>query len=85
MVEAVLGGALELAALPLTANPRHRAAFEGALQHIEAALAAADQAFTGDLLAIDVHEALEILGEITGETASEELLDLIFGQFCVGK
>lgn len=85
MVEAVLGGRLELASTPLTANPRHRAAFECALRHVEAALEAAERGVYGDLQAIDVHGALVALGEVTGETASEDLLDTIFGQFCVGK
>ncbi|MEN6480490.1 MAG: tRNA uridine-5-carboxymethylaminomethyl(34) synthesis GTPase MnmE [Anaerolineales bacterium] len=85
MVEAVLGGRLELASTPLTANPRHRAAFERALGQVEAALMAAEQGLYGDLQAIDVRGALVALGEVTGETASEDLLDTIFGQFCVGK
>jgi len=85
MVEAVLGGRLELASTPLTANPRHRAAFERALGQVEAALEAAEQGLYGDLQAIDVRGALVALGEVTGETASEDLLDTIFGQFCVGK
>jgi len=38
-----------------------------------------------ELLALDVREALDALGQITGETTPDDILDLIFGQFCIGK
>ncbi len=38
-----------------------------------------------ELLAFELREALATLGEITGETTPEDLLDIIFGQFCIGK
>jgi tRNA modification GTPase len=37
------------------------------------------------LLAVDLHSALSALGEITGETVGEDLLDEIFRNFCIGK
>ncbi len=40
---------------------------------------------TADLLAVDIKEAWDALGEITGETASEEVIAEIFSKFCVGK
>ncbi len=38
-----------------------------------------------ELLALDLRSALTALGEITGDTTTEELLDLIFSSFCIGK
>ncbi len=38
-----------------------------------------------DMVATDIREALASLGEITGETVTEEILDRIFSQFCIGK
>ena len=38
-----------------------------------------------DLAATEIREALDILGEISGETATEEILSAIFSRFCIGK
>ena len=38
-----------------------------------------------ELLALDLREALHVLGEVTGETTPDDILDLVFGQFCIGK
>ncbi len=38
-----------------------------------------------DLLAIDLRDALDSLGEVTGETTADDVLDRIFQQFCIGK
>jgi len=40
---------------------------------------------TGDFLAMDIHQALHYLGEITGEITTDDLLDNIFSKFCIGK
>jgi tRNA modification GTPase len=38
-----------------------------------------------DFVGIDITVSLNALGEITGDTVTEELLDTIFSQFCIGK
>jgi tRNA modification GTPase len=43
------------------------------------------EGITGDLLAMDIRQALHYLGEITGEITTEELLGNIFSKFCIGK
>jgi tRNA modification GTPase len=40
---------------------------------------------TTDMLAIDIHEVLNYLGEITGEITTDEILGNIFKNFCIGK
>jgi tRNA modification GTPase len=38
-----------------------------------------------ELVAADLRHSLQFLGEVTGETAPDEVLDLIFNRFCIGK
>jgi len=65
---------------PLT-RARHRAALEEAAS----VLAEARMADWPELRAESLRLALRALGRVTGEVATEEILDLIFGQFCIGK
>jgi tRNA modification GTPase len=44
-----------------------------------------DTDVSGDLLAMDIRQALYYLGEITGEITSDDLLGNIFSKFCIGK
>lgn len=85
LVEAVFSGRIVLSDEPVASNPRHRDSFRRALQHVTDAQEASRQHLPVDLMSIDVSEAVFALGEVTGETASEELLDSIFGRFCIGK
>jgi tRNA modification GTPase len=65
---------------------RHREALVSAASCLrEAAALAGDLPSAPELVAARVREALSALGVITGETATEELLDRIFATFCVGK
>ncbi len=54
----------------------------GAIQHIQEGL---DAQLSGDLLAIDIRQALHYLGEITGQVTTDDLLGNIFANFCIGK
>jgi tRNA modification GTPase len=85
IVDLLLGGRVTASDVPLVSNPRHTAALRRALDHVHTALAGEQQGLSADLVAIDVRAAVDELGEITGETASEDLLEAIFSQFCLGK
>lgn len=65
---------------PLT-RARHRAALEECLEHLQRALTAPQ----GELRAEDVRLAMRALGRITGRVDVEDLLDIIFRDFCIGK
>lgn len=70
---------------PLVASARHADALRRAAESLTAARAALDAATPLDFVALDIRAALDALGEITGETATADLLDQIFAEFCIGK
>ena len=66
-------------------NARQAGAVQRAAQALERTLEGLDAAMTPDAVLTDVEEALEALGEITGRTMREEVVNRIFSRFCVGK
>ncbi len=77
---------MELLAQPgLSANARQREILERAGERLDGAREAVREGRALDAVAADLRLAREALGEITGETAPEDLLDLIFSRFCCGK
>lgn len=56
-----------------------------ALESIEHTRASLSRGMPADALAVDLQDAINAIGEITGEVATEEILDTMFGSFCVGK
>ena len=85
LVDLVIGGQVTIADTPLVSNPRHKALLQQALEHTRAAMTANEAGLSADLVSIDVRAAVEALGEITGETVTEDLLETIFSNFCIGK
>lgn len=63
---------------------RHFEAFNRALQKINDSISAIDK-MPLDMIAVDVRASYDALGEITGKTATEDIIDSIFKKFCVGK
>lgn len=70
---------------PLAAGSRHAQALAGAIDAVERARRAGVDGLSPEFVASDLRRALDAVGEITGETAPEDLLDLIFSRFCIGK
>ncbi len=68
-----------------TARRRHLDALRRAEQHIAVAYQCIQGARAGELMAEDLRAAQQSLGEITGEFSNEDLLDLVFSEFCIGK
>jgi len=69
----------------LLTNSRHYAALQKAMQAIGAVQEGLEAERSGDLLAVDIRQALHHLGEVTGEVTTDELLGTIFSNFCIGK
>jgi tRNA modification GTPase len=69
----------------LLINGRHEDALRRTLTAAQAAVASLSAGASLDLVASDLRIAVRAVGEVTGQTSTEDLLDLIFSQFCLGK
>lgn len=85
MVEAVLHGQQRPREGPMLTKLRHWEAVRQAHQSLTQVRQGMEQRLSGEFIAIDLREALEWLGEIVGLNYTEDLLDKIFSEFCIGK
>lgn len=69
----------------LITSTRHEEALINALDSLEKASQSLQNNLSLDLVCLDLKDAWTSLGEITGETSSEEIVDRIFAKFCLGK
>lgn len=66
-------------------NIRHKQALVVAVKACDRILESMRSGRTNDLIAVDLQDCLDSLSEIVGETTTEDVLDVIFEQFCLGK
>jgi tRNA modification GTPase len=66
-------------------NARHQNALARAREATGQTLAAMRERLSYDLVAVDLRSAVNALGEVVGKTFTDDLLDTIFSQFCIGK
>ncbi|TDQ38345.1 tRNA uridine-5-carboxymethylaminomethyl(34) synthesis GTPase MnmE [Aureibacillus halotolerans] len=66
-------------------NSRHIALLHEARQAVEDVIQGVESGMPVDIVQIDMQKAWELLGEITGDTVGESLIDQLFSQFCLGK
>ncbi len=85
MLSTILQGRVFTSDALMVSNPRHREALERAERHLSQAQTSLESSMPDDFVTIDLAAALSALGEITGETIQEELLETIFSRFCIGK
>ena len=69
----------------LITNLRHKEALEETLKSLELVLEGISAGMPEDFLSIDLRNACESLGKITGESLGEDLVNEIFSKFCMGK
>ena len=69
----------------IVTNSRHFDALYKSQESLDKVLKGLSSGLTGDFIALDIRQALHYLGEITGEIYTDDLLDSIFGRFCIGK
>jgi tRNA modification GTPase len=85
IVELVMAGKTIQSEGALVTSARHVEALRLAAGHIRASLVPLHEGLPLDFVSIDLRAAYDTLGEVTGETASEDLLERIFSEFCIGK
>jgi tRNA modification GTPase len=79
------GRAIDSRELLLLSRARHRDALARVHSLLSACLDPVALSPPEELIALDLREALGAIGQVTGETTTDDILDLIFGQFCIGK
>jgi tRNA modification GTPase len=81
----VWSGAIHAGMLQAMINSRHQDALRRAREATLRALEALRADVSLEFVALDLHIAVNAVGEIVGKTSTEDLLDSIFSQFCIGK
>lgn len=81
----VYGGQISLNERSLVTNLRHQDALRRASKSLSEAVNSCQEGMPYDFLQVDVRNAFDALGEITGETVENDLITKIFSQFCLGK
>jgi tRNA modification GTPase len=87
IADMVLAGSVSpaMAGGVVISNMRHRRALEESRTALEHALRTAEAEMPPDLISVDLKAAADALGSITGEAVSEDVIDRIFSEFCIGK
>lgn len=70
---------------PIVVNTRHSECLRRADEALSKAALSSKQKMSADFISIDIKDAVLALGEVSGELVSEEVINAIFEQFCVGK
>ena len=76
---------LEATPSVLVTRLRHKASLEHAHRSVEEAMRSLERKESGECVALDIRASLDALGEITGAVSTEDILDRIFRDFCIGK
>ncbi|MBN1781785.1 tRNA uridine-5-carboxymethylaminomethyl(34) synthesis GTPase MnmE [bacterium] len=69
----------------LITKARHADAIRSCLNHLDNARKTAEQGLSQEFIALDLRGALDALGRITGQVTSDDILNRIFSDFCIGK
>ncbi|MBE7495856.1 MAG: tRNA uridine-5-carboxymethylaminomethyl(34) synthesis GTPase MnmE [Verrucomicrobiaceae bacterium] len=70
---------------PVAINARHQAAFQRSVERLAAARAAIESQQAPEFIALELRESLQALGDVIGQVDVEQILDVIFSTFCIGK
>jgi tRNA modification GTPase len=79
------GKAVDSREFVAVSKARHRDSLLKARESLQRFVLSLQQGVNMELLPVDLREALDALGEVTGETTADDVLDRIFSSFCIGK
>ncbi|WP_300409301.1 tRNA uridine-5-carboxymethylaminomethyl(34) synthesis GTPase MnmE [Lagierella sp.] len=79
------GGDIKLESDLLVTNVRHRDVIKKAIDYLKSSLGDLEMDVPIDCIELDLRSSWEILGQITGESIEDDVLDKIFRDFCIGK
>ena len=83
--DTIVKGKIELTESNIAPNLRHKEALENALKYLISALHLIKEGEPFDIIAFEIRSSMDALAQITGEITTEDILDKIFSQFCLGK
>ena len=78
-------GEIEIGKDVIITNIRHKNQIHKSLESIEKAIQTVENQLPIDIVAVEIKQALEDLGSITGDNVSEDIIQSIFSKFCLGK
>ncbi len=78
-------GNIDYDSVTMVTNARQFASVTSAVTHIESALNSLKEGFTQDIAGMELELALSTLGDLDGKKVTEDVVQNIFGRFCVGK
>lgn len=78
-------GSIEQGSSGIVTNMRHKQSLIHAKEAMQRIIGAINDGVPQDILTIDINEAVNALGEITGASVTDDIVDKIFHEFCVGK
>ena len=81
----LLGEEFVVGESPIVTNARHQEALRRANEALHYVIESLENGMPPELVAVDLRISLDGLGDIVGKTTTEDILDRIFAQFCVGK
>ncbi len=80
-----LPASLEPSEGPVVTRLRHRDAIARAYDALHHARCSINENLSAEFLAVDLRAGIQALGEVTGEVTTDDILDRIFSEFCIGK
>lgn len=69
----------------VVSNLRHKTALEKSVDHLRKAIDSINRNLSGEFISVDLRNAESALGEIIGKVTTDDILNNIFSQFCIGK